>query len=149
FPEFVAEIAREDVRTANGHWQLQTAYLFLPAIEFTHIGRLEQLGETLTAFFAWIGHNDRPLTSNKNTTGASANYDEMTANMVYRLYESDFTSFKYDRSSWPQKDNVIAKQFVPESRLFEEIRERNIVIGQLYREHDRLSREVQRLNRDI
>jgi glycosyltransferase involved in cell wall biosynthesis len=145
FREFVEAISKEDLVNSDAHWRLQIAQILRGALNLSHIGRLEDFSETIRAFHAHQGEVPPRLTSFNRTAGTS-HYDESLATAIYELYRQDFDAFSYDQDSWvrPSKDRTT---LIPEVIFVDEVLERNIVIGHLYRERDALKRRVQELER--
>lgn len=130
FREFLDVIKLQDLSVCNPHWRRQTQYAFLNAMNFTTVGRLEKLDETIREFLDRAGFDTGEAGARRmNATVAAGSYDEATAALVYELYRADFDAFGYEKDSWRAGRD---KESVSEARLSAEIAERNVVIGQLY-----------------
>jgi hypothetical protein len=142
FSEFVRWVSAEDLSTGDHHWRRQTAHLFYPAFDFNVVGHLEQFNAVVAAFYGHIGlHGDLPPPMNES--GPVTEFDEGLAQLVYALYKSDFDAFGYPAESWPRPRNGATEpRTIPEARYLDELIERNIVIGHLYEERDRLVERV-------
>jgi predicted O-methyltransferase YrrM len=144
FPEFVSVIAKEDLRICDHHWRLQTAHLFYPAFEFSHIGRIEEFDRTVDLLIERGKFAKPPKSEMVNRTQSISSYDEKLASDVHALYEADFEAFNYSEASWDrppqsQTETDILKS-IPESKYLDDVFERNVLLGSLYKERDRLVR---------
>jgi hypothetical protein len=145
--EFVAVIAQEDLFCCNHHWRLQTANTLYPVLNFTHVGHLEALQETLDRFLAHVGRSDLERPHDMNRTGSASCYTAALAERVHDLYSADFEAFGYDPTSWPRGARSAACGATPavvvsERKYLEEITERNVVIGRLYEERENLQQAI-------
>jgi hypothetical protein len=100
--EFVDAICQEDLLSCNHHWRLQTANTLYPALNFTHVGRIESMQDTIERFLEHVGRRDLERTQSMNGPELSSSYTQGIANKVGALYRPDFASFGYDEASWPQ-----------------------------------------------
>jgi predicted O-methyltransferase YrrM len=142
FPEFVSMIAEEDLRMCDHHWRLQTAHLFYPAFDFSHVGRIEEFDRTVDLLIERAKFTKPPKSEAVNRTQSIGSYDERLASQVHRLYLADFEAFNYSETGWggPASSQTKTDEFksIPESKYLDEIFERNVLLGSLYRERDRL-----------
>jgi hypothetical protein len=144
FREFIAAIAKDDLRVCNAHWRLQVEHFFHKSMNLNFIGRTESLSETVKLFIKRTGFASVHIPSATKSSIANVPYDQTLADQVYALYERDFVDLKYPRDSWqsvakPNSDTVQAAKFL------DEITERNIVIGQLHAERSSLRERVRQL----
>jgi hypothetical protein len=145
FREFVDAIALEDLANCDGHWRLQVMQTLGGALNFTHIGHLEDFSEIVGILQSHLSEAQPPRSVGSNRTAGASHYDEDIAKAVYELYESDFEAFGYDRESWVRPSNENKPPMVPEAIFVDEVLERNIVIDHLYEERDALKHRVQEL----
>jgi sulfotransferase famil protein len=149
FQEFVDYIAQRDLTNCDPHWRRQVDHLYLRAIPFSHIGKLESLDSTLLHFQAHLRSN-RPLPAGKSNTHNSwaAAFTEPLADNIYSLYREDFEAFGYGKNSWQRHSgnasNSTGRSVIAEEKFNDEIVERNLVISSLYQERDRLLSQLQR-----
>jgi Sulfotransferase family len=154
FREFIDYISTQcDLRTCNLHWRLQNQHLFLSALDFSFIGKIEQMADGLHRFAQHLELSDTLVGDARNVSHASAGseYDKSLADKVFSLYQSDFEAFGYDREAWPapspesgekpKKDTVSLEVFS------DEIIERNLIISLLYEERNQLREEVRKASR--
>lgn len=152
FEEFIEYLETAcDLRTCNCHWRRQVDHLFFPALNFSHVGKVKELGNTLRRFEQHIGLQE-PLTAegrNASLSVGSAAYTQELADRVYRLYRADFEAFGYDRSSWPAGRNVGNERnaSVPVEKFCDEVIERNLVIRRLCQERKSLQIQLDRVSR--
>jgi Sulfotransferase family len=160
FAQFLAHIEEaNDFVGCDRHWRLQTEMLFPAAIDFTHIGKLEQLNHTETV----IGDHLRLpagfcLThTNRSAPVADPALDAAAAARIYAIYRTDFDAFGYDRNDWPKPEHGRTAD-VTEEKFIDEVIERNLVIADLNEQlrraaaryasleaaHDRLQQEKAR-----
>jgi hypothetical protein len=134
FSEFVDLIREENLSVSNPHWRLQNQYIFPAAMNFSKIGKLERLHETLAEFCARANYPDFSQdNSNKmNSSLAAGEYNQELAEIVFNLYRSDFEIFSYDRNNWPR--STPDRKVIDEGKFGVEIAERNVVISKLYHE---------------
>ena len=149
FGEFVDAISREDLANCDAHWRLQAVQTLRGALNFSHIGRLEDFADIIRTLHAHLGEAEPQRTTSMNRTAGTSHYDEDTARAVYELYQQDFETFGYDRDSWVRPSNEAKPSVVPEAIFVDEVLERNIVIGHLYEERDALKRRVQELEKSL
>jgi hypothetical protein len=147
-PEFVDYIAHEDLSNSNPHWRKQVDHLYLKALPFSHIGKMENLSSTLARFQQHLGMSE-PVPPKKNNLSFSGHValTEPLADKIYFLYKDDFETFAYDKDSWrphcQKPDTSSATNMIPEDRFNDEIIERNLIIAHLYRECDRLRSKLE------
>ncbi|WP_437758499.1 sulfotransferase family 2 domain-containing protein [Sorangium sp. So ce1389] len=139
FAPFVKYVCAGSAGSHDPHWALQTAQLFVDAISYDMIGRLE----SLTTDFARVvehlrrnGADDVDLTLghlNQRSDGDwRAAYTSELADAVYARYREDFERFGYARESWRAAGGLRETDpAVTIRRLEEEIFERNRVIAML------------------
>jgi hypothetical protein len=154
FDEFVEYLANQsDLRTWNTHWRRQVDHLFLEALDFSHVGKIEKMGEGLLLFQRHLGLAEPLLAAGKNVSApiGLATYNESLADRVYFLYQADFEKLGYDRNSWRDGQQSLGQvsrnSVVSEERFYDEIIERNLIISSLYRERDWLQAELQWVSR--
>lgn len=105
-----------DSTISNAHWAPQTFLLGREGIRLDHIGRLEQLGDTVAALNEHLATRDRPgvrlRKANRSALPASpgiAAAEDRDA--ILRLYRRDFETFDYrpgrmegpDRDAWMEQ----------------------------------------------
>ncbi len=154
FDEFVDYIAGNPaLRACDAHLRPQVDHTFFDALNFSCLGRLEDMAEALRRFQRHLGLAE-PLPAHlANATGSigAATYDQALADRVYSLYQADFHKLGYDRNTWPSDGQKFGeapgKAAVPEEKFRDEIIERNIIISSLYQERDRLQAEIGRVSR--
>jgi len=141
FEEFVDHIANKcDLSTCNQHWRRQADQLFIKALRYDHIGKVERMEETVKRFQEHLGISKPLALGRKNSTFAgTVRFTQALADQIYSLYKEDFVAFGYDRNDWPHDGNHARSDgTVPEELFIDEIIERNIIIYQLYQERNRL-----------
>lgn len=151
FREFIEYISTQcDLRTCNPHWRLQTEHLFLSSLNFSFIGKIEQMSDGLRRFEQHLGLSDAFVGGAKNVSHVSAGseYDKFLADRVYSLYQSDFEAFGYDREAWPAPPLETAEmsnaRTVSLNVFSDEIIERNLIISLLYEERNQLRAELRK-----
>lgn len=152
FEEFVEYVENKcDLSTCNPHWRLQTDRIFYPALNFSCIARIEQLGEGLHCFAEHLGVSDLPLRNESNVSLplGSATYTQEIADRVYGLYRPDFTALGYDRNTWPaaNKGTTDTKVSINGQKVLGEITKRNVVMVHLYEERRRMRAQLEVLSR--
>jgi hypothetical protein len=146
FREFVEALSWQDLARCDSHWRLQSEHTFRGAMNFSHIGRLEDFSTLVRTFLAHIGETERKAVPAMNVREQASEYEEEIAKRVYELFRQDFDVFGYDRESWSRPTASQGKtRVLPESVFVDEILERNIIIGHLYRENARLKHRIQEL----
>lgn len=153
FDEFVRYLETKcDLSTCDPHWRCQVDHLFVDALNFSHVGKVEDMAVSMALLQQHLALPELPLVGRKNVSApvGLATYNQNLADKVYSLYQQDFKRFGYERDSWrdsqsaaPMPPNVV----VPEERFYDEIIERNIIISSLYRERERLQADVRRVSR--
>jgi len=148
FEEFVEYIENQcDLRTCDSHWRRQVDHLFFSALNFSYVGKIEQMAEGLKRFEKHLGLS-APLTNEaRNVSNSSAVlYHKNLAEKVYSLYAADFQTLGYDRDTWPGVElnpgEASKKTTVREETFADEVIERNIVILHLYQERDHLRADL-------
>ncbi|MGA7446060.1 MAG: sulfotransferase family protein [Terriglobales bacterium] len=155
FDEFVNYLhAKGDLSEADPHWRRQVDHLFFEALNFSHVGKLENMAATLARFQQHLGLAEPLLAGGKNVSApvGFATYNQDLADKVYSLYQEDFERLGYDddRDSWRTGDSSVAKQqptVIPEARFYDEIIERNLIISGLYEERRRSRADLKRASR--
>jgi hypothetical protein len=145
FKEFVEYISTKcDLRVCNPHWRRQADHLLLGALNFSCIGRVENMAEGLERFRQHLGLREPLPAGRTNITPPTAfpTYTPELAAKVFMLYREDFEKFGYDRNGWQERARADVQTppsgMVPEERFYDEIIERNLIIAQLFRECERL-----------
>jgi hypothetical protein len=145
FPEFITAIAKDDLRVCNAHWRSQVEHLFFKSMNLNLIGRTESLSETVKLFIKRAAFAATQIPAATNTSIANVPYDQTLADQVYTLYARDFVDLNYAKNSWKSKDQTPVPETVQAAKFLDEITERNIVIGHLYKERTSLRERVQLL----
>lgn len=101
FRRFVEEVAADNgVRNMDSHLMAQTTLLMPRLIPYSHIFRLEAVGDAVAALSAHLG---RPLVLPR-PPGAGrdwrAYYDDGCAQIVAGIFAEDFALFDYDPADW-------------------------------------------------
>jgi hypothetical protein len=156
FDEFVQFVEGQcNLPSCDFHWKRQVEYTFFPAMNFSHVIKIEELKEGLRQFQRHLGLSE-PLVAdgrNESLPLGKATYTKELADRVYSLYRPDFDSLGYDRETWaaPARRSLNEQPgFVTlsEDRLRDEIMERNLVILDLYEERERLREQLRRVYED-
>lgn len=153
FEEFVEYLGNQcDLRTCDSHWRRQVDHLFFSAVNFSYVGKIEQMAEGLQRFENHLGLSEPLINDARNVSNSSAViYHKNLAEKVYSLYQKDFQTLGYDRDTWPgmERDSGEAskKATVREETFADEVIERNIIILHLYEERDRLRAEMRKVYR--
>lgn len=152
FEEFVDYLEnRCNLSTCDDHWRRQVDHIFFPALNFSCIGRVEQLGDALEKFEQHLGLSEPLVADGRNVSFpiGAASYTQELADKVYSLYQRDFEILGYDRNGWSASSNgkPARKTGVPEKAIYDEIIERNLVILGLYEERKRLRAQLHRVSR--
>ena len=142
--EFVAYIeSRWDLNTCDPHWRRQAEHTLQRAMNFSCIGKVEALGDTLHRFEQHLGRS-KPLLAERKNPSRRVNqetHDARLAPRIHELYRGDFDTFGYDSTVWPYAGSdgapVETRTDVPEEKFRDEIIERNLVIARLYEELNR------------
>ena len=147
FGEFVDYVAQKcDLSTCNPHWRRQVDHHFFRAMNFSHIGKVEHLAETLQCFQQHLGASE-PLEADAKNVSRSGSLEltEAIAGKIYSLYKPDFEAFAYDENEWRTRVNHGKSRengMVPEEIFDDEIVERNVILYHLYQERDRLKNQT-------
>jgi hypothetical protein len=146
--EFVDYLTTQDLRTCNAHWSLQTSHLFMDALNFNFVGKIERMADVMQQLSQRLGQPDVLAAERRNESHASpvANYDLELAKRVHDLYVVDFERLGYSADSWPVGDPSAAR-VVPEQKFNDEIVERNLLLSELYKEVYRLRAKMDRADR--
>ncbi len=140
FGEFVRYVcAVEDPKGANPHWQNQTSLLFIDAITYSMIGRLEDFAAGVATWHRHVENvSGAPVAlaiEARNTSFPDDwrhHYDAELAAMAARYYARDFDAFAYDIDSWKEPPGAIPSDHARADYLEDELRERNRTIDFLY-----------------
>jgi len=154
FDEFVAYLESQcDLSRCDQHYRRQVDHVFFEALNFSYVGKVENMAASLARFQQHLGLPD-PLTAGGKNVSASvslATYDQNLADRVYSLYQRDFDLLGYDRDSWREGQSVgpipPKKAVLSEERFYDEIIERNLIISSLYQERERLQADLRRVSR--
>lgn len=153
FDEFVGYLqTKGDPSAFDPHWRRQVDHLFLDALSFSHVGKVEDMSATMARFEQHLGLAEPLMVARKNVSApvGLATYDQNLADKVYSLYQQDFERLGYDRDSWRDGQSAVSatqKAVIPEARFYDEIIERNLIISGLYAERDRLRADLRRVSR--
>jgi hypothetical protein len=154
--EFVRYLATDDNLSASAHWAPQGDHAFFRALNYSFVGRVEQLADTLRVFQLHLGRSEPLALEWKNPSMAlgQATYDAEVVETIARLYRNDFEAFGYDPKVWPFQEQGRSRPSISEETFRDEIIERNIIISQLAAEcarlqhlHHRATRYQRRLRR--
>jgi hypothetical protein len=153
FDEFVNYLhAKRDLSDADPHWRRQVDHLFFDALNFSHVGQLENMAASMARFQQHLGLAE-PLMGGKKNVSAPvglATYNQDLADKIYSLYQEDFERLGYDRDSWRGGQSAVPNPppaVIPEARFYDEIIERNLIISGLYEERRRLRADLKRASR--
>ena len=149
--EFVHYLGKDDNLSGSAHWAPQGDHAFFRALNYSFVGRVEQLADTLRFFQRHLGRSEPLAFDRKNPSmplGQIA-YDAGVVDTIARLYHDDFEAFGYDPKVWPfeKQSGDHAAITVPEETFRDEIIERNIIIAQLAAECARLQHQHRRATR--
>lgn len=107
FRDFVRFIQTpRNPKSRDGHWNVQTNILMLPAIDYDFIGRFENFAQDFTRVLAHLNATAEVLAvacKIRNPTVKvhhALAYDKELADSVYQTYQVDFENFGYSRDSW-------------------------------------------------
>ena len=136
FRRFVAAVARGEAEDV--HWAVQ--HDLVDQLPLGHVGRLEQLSETLELLRAHVGRSELPAAQGReNRTplpmppGA---YDEGAADALHEHYGADFEQYGYDHVQPAVDDGVNddwANQVAPLLPILRDSIDKHARIGQLQR----------------
>ena len=146
FDEFIAFIENQDLRRADPHWSLQVEHTFMAAIKYNLVGRTENLTEFLDLFAQHNGRRNQSSPVPGNPSEAFGCYSSDLATRVARLYAADFEGLGYKPDDWPPPRSSFAAT-VHLERHHDELIERNLILAHLYREVERLSSEMRKINK--
>jgi hypothetical protein len=145
FPEFLDYVERSDPAAYDPHWMLQTDHLFHDALQFSFLGKMENLGDALARFQLHLGNREQVGVDNSN----QAAYREAVtlsgdqAHRIYKIYQNDFEKLGYGRADIPPSGNVEGALTSGErGDRYGEVLERNLIIGMLVRERNDLMARV-------
>ncbi len=155
FNEFVEYIETKcDPRNCDRHWMRQVDYTSFPAMNFSCIVKLEELGGGLQSFAQHLRLSGPLVATAKNESlpMGSALYTENLADRVYSLYRDDFEVLQYDRKTWAASQHTAQqaadrKICISEQKLIDEIIERNLIILALYEEREHLQAQLRFVSR--
>jgi tetratricopeptide (TPR) repeat protein len=142
FREFVTWVSWQDAQNCDHHWRLQAAHTCRGALNFSHVGRLEDFSSTVRAFLTHLRATERQQERAMNITTPTSEYDEEIAKAVYGIYREDFEAFSYAEDDWVKAPGDSHPRVVPESVFIDEVLERNIVINALYEERATLKHGI-------
>jgi Sulfotransferase family len=128
--EFVKWLATNDMRTTDQHWRRQTDHAFFTALNFSWVGKVERMDETLQQFQLHLGHPE-PLQLRKINISVKLDYgviDDRLAKMISKLYQPDFDVLDYDPNTWPSTA-AQPETSVPVESFRREIMQRNLRIS--------------------
>jgi hypothetical protein len=154
FDEFVEYLESScDLRNCDSHWRRQVDHAFFPALNFSFIGKVEQLDRVLRRFEGHLGLS-KPLVADGRNASVSFGpnpYTREVADKVYSLYEADFEGLGYDRNAWAPSEKKDGKKSskasISDESYRDEIIERNLIISSLYEQRDRLQAELEWVSR--
>jgi len=153
FDEFVGYLESKcDLSWCDQHYRRQVDHVFFEAMNFSHVGKVENMAASLARLQQHLGLPESFTASGKNVSApvGLATYDQNLADRVYELYRPDFQRLGYDRDSWRASQSagpIPPKVVVSEERFYDEIIERNLIISSLYQERARLQADLQRVSR--
>jgi hypothetical protein len=146
FEEFVQCLETQPDRVRNGHWEKQVHLAFPAAIDYGHVGRCERLPETADVVGRHLGYaGPVPLPHvNESALQPPAPYSAELAARVHTLFAEDFSAFGYDPADWPADGDQgdWDAWLTNHRRIVDALIERNLVIGHLYRERERLTSDM-------
>jgi sulfotransferase famil protein len=151
FEEFVGFLERESTHVRNQHWRKQVHLTFPKAINYAHLGRCEQLSETLEVMSRHLRCAE-PLTLprvNESALRPPTGYSVALAARIHALFGEDFTAFGYDPELWPSEDHDTNWDdwWAGYRPIIDQLIERNLVINRLYDDRRRLEQEKARIYR--
>jgi len=96
FVHFVRETVEE---IPDPHWNRQVAHTSVPGLELDLIGRVESFDSDFTTVLQHARKSSIkiPRLNESRLSGWANYYSTELANIVYRLYEEDFDTFRYPR----------------------------------------------------
>lgn len=153
FDEFVGYLESKcDLSTCDQHYRRQVDHVFFEALNFSHVGKVENMAASLARLQQHLGLPESLTAGRKNVSApvGLATYNQNLADRVYSLYQPDFDRLGYDRDSWRDSQSagpIPPKVVVPEERFYDEIIERNLIISSLYQERERLQADLRRVSR--
>jgi hypothetical protein len=145
FDEFVKEIATHPLDQCDPHWRRQSDHLFYPAINFTHVGKMEEFATTERKFLEFVGAGENQRDEEKrNVSGKASEYTPRLVEIAKRLYERDFAAFGYDANDPPPQRQAGEGPLSCrcEDQFLAEIIERNIIMGVLYKQKEAMQKEL-------
>jgi len=141
FAEFVDYIEKSgDPGTADPHWRLQTAHMFHRAIDYSVIGRVEDLPAVADAFRRHLGRETLPAFRRSNVLGRFVEAEDRPEfhDIVQSLYREDYQRLGYAPEAAAQPE-ASPEHITPSAATMKwaaEIRERNVLLSMLYAERD-------------
>jgi hypothetical protein len=156
FEEFVGYIARQcDLRTCNLHWRRQVDYTYLEALNYSYVGKMEEMPAVLERFQQHVRLSKALQAEGKNVSrqGVTAAYTPELAANVCALYQADFERLGYSPDARPNRrpglSGAAENAVVSEEEFNDEIIERNLVLSALYQERARLREELVRAQGEL
>jgi hypothetical protein len=147
FVEYVEDTC--DLSDCDVHWKRQVDHTYFAAMNFSLVGRVEQLNESLRQLEHHVGPGSVPSVRgmNESLPIGDAEYSRELADRVYALYRRDFETLKYKQDSWVVVDRRNGGRqpegiLISEERLRDEIVERNLLILELYEERHRMQGQL-------
>jgi hypothetical protein len=132
FRTFVAALPSGEVEDV--HWAVQSDLVSQLPIE--HVGKVEQVGETLALLRAHVGDERWPVgprQENRSALPMPAAYDEPTADVLLERYAADFEQFGYDAAGpFGRPLDAWEAEVAPVLPLLRDAIDRNTRIGQLH-----------------
>jgi hypothetical protein len=149
FEEFAEYIASKcDLHTCDPHWRLQVDHMFFRAMNFSYVGKMENMTQVLTTLQTHL-NLQRPLSLNRSNRwpiNSKPRIAEDLWDKVYTLYKEDFEALGYEKDSIPRPQEA-EQHTIPEDKYINEIIERHMVIALLYKKCAELEQKVERVER--
>jgi hypothetical protein len=142
FAEFVEYIRQSgDPAAADPHWRLQTAHMFHRAIDYSVIGRVEDLPAVADAFRSHLERDSLPAFRRSNVLGRFVEAEDLPEfhDIVQRLYREDYQRLGYapEAAARPEAPMEAIPPSVATLKWAGEIRERNVLLAMLYAEREK------------
>jgi hypothetical protein len=153
FDEFVKFVEGElDFERCDLHWARQFDCTFFPAMNFSFVGKVEHLNESLQRLEHHLELTEslRANGRNESLPLGTASYTEELAGKVYSLYRTDFEAFGYEENSWVAAGARNHSQGSENGtstadKLRDEIIERNLLLMRLFEERGRIKPQLRLL----